>query len=68
MKITCTSFASKHGVRQGEFVMELQGVSIAEQPNSEKELRELLAGMDIQTICEYLNDMGFTVTNKQAAA
>ncbi|MEG0421446.1 MAG: hypothetical protein RR589_11180 [Hafnia sp.] len=68
MNITCTSFASKHGVRQGEFVMELQGVSIAEQPNSEKELRELLAGMDIQTICEYLNDMGFTVTNKQAAA
>ncbi|MCE9882438.1 hypothetical protein LZ641_19190, partial [Hafnia paralvei] len=66
MNITCTSFASKHGVRQGEFVMELQGVSIAEQPNSEKELRELLAGMDIQTICEYLNDMGFTVTNKQA--
>lgn len=68
MNITCTSFASKHGVRQGEFVMELQGVSIAEQPNSEKELRELLAGMDIHTICEYLNDMGFTVTNKQAAA
>lgn len=68
MNITCTSFASKHGVRQGEFVMELQGVSIAEQPNSEKELRELLAGMDIQTICEYLSDMGFTVTNKQAAA
>ncbi|RDA68312.1 hypothetical protein DVH07_06325 [Hafnia paralvei] len=68
MNITCTSFASKHGVRQGEFVMELQGVSIAEQPNGEKELRELLAGMDIQTICEYLNDMGFTVTNKQAAA
>lgn len=68
MNITCTSFASKHGVRQGEFVMELQGVSIAEQPNCEKELRELLAGMDIQTICEYLNDMGFTVTNKQAAA
>lgn len=68
MNITCTSFASKHGVRQGEFVMELQGVSIAEQPNSDKELRELLAGMDIQTICEYLNDMGFTVTNKQAAA
>ncbi|STQ71508.1 MULTISPECIES: hypothetical protein [Hafnia] len=68
MNITCTSFASKHGVRQGEFVMELQGVSIAELPNSEKELRELLAGMDIQTICEYLNDMGFTVTNKQAAA
>lgn len=68
MNITCTSFASKHGVRQGEFAMELQGVSIAEQPNSEKELRELLAGMDIQTICEYLNDMGFTVTNKQAAA
>ncbi|AMO81513.1 hypothetical protein [Obesumbacterium proteus] len=68
MNITCTSFASKHGVRQGEFVMELQGVSIAEQPNSEKELRELLAGMDIQTICEYLNDMGFTVTNKQASA
>ncbi|MFO6491119.1 hypothetical protein [Hafnia alvei] len=68
MNITCTSFASKHGVRQGEFVMELQGVSIAEQPNSEKELIELLAGMDIQTICEYLNDMGFTVTNKQAAA
>ncbi|MBW3478296.1 hypothetical protein [Hafnia alvei] len=48
--------------------MELQGVSIAELPNSEKELRELLAGMDIQTICEYLNDMGFTVTNKQASA
>ena len=68
MNITCTSFASKHGVRQGEFVVELKGVSIAEQPNSEKELRELLAGMDIQTICEYLNDMGFTVTNKQAAA
>ncbi|AMO83166.1 hypothetical protein [Obesumbacterium proteus] len=68
MNITCTSLASKHGVRQGEFVMELQGVSIAEQPNSEKELRELLAGMDIQTICEYLNDMGFTVTNKQASA
>lgn len=68
MNITCTSFASKHGVRQGEFVVELQGVSIAEQPNSDKELRELLAGMDIQTICEYLNDMGFTVTNKQAAA
>lgn len=68
MNITCTSFASKHGVRQGEFVVELQGVSIAEQPNSEKELIELLAGMDIQTICEYLNDMGFTVTNKQAAA
>ena len=68
MNITCTSFASKHGVRQGEFVMELQGVSIAELPNSEKELRELLAGMDIQTICEYLNDMGFTVTNKQEAA
>ncbi|KKF38331.1 hypothetical protein PU01_24260 [Hafnia alvei] len=68
MNITCTSFASKHGVRQGEFVMELQGVSIAELPNSEKELRELLAGMDIQTICEYLNDMGFTVTNKQASA
>ncbi|WP_416187215.1 hypothetical protein [Hafnia paralvei] len=68
MNITCTSFASKHGVRQGEFVMELQGVSIAELPNSEKELIELLAGMDIQTICEYLNDMGFTVTNKQAAA
>lgn len=68
MNITCTSFASKHGVRQGEFIMELQGVSIAELPNSEKELIELLAGMDIQTICEYLNDMGFTVTNKQAAA
>ncbi|TBM13357.1 hypothetical protein EYY86_13795 [Hafnia paralvei] len=68
MNITCTSFASKHGVRQGEFVVELKGVSIAEQPNSEKELRELLAGMDIQTICEYLNDMGFTVTNKKAAA
>ena len=68
MNITCTSFASKHGVRHGEFVVELQGVSIAEQPNSDKELRELLAGMDIQTICEYLNDMGFTVTNKQAAA
>lgn len=68
MNITCTSFASKHGVRQGEFVVELKGVSIAELPNSEKELIELLAGMDIQTICEYLNDMGFTVTNKQAAA
>ncbi|MCE9909091.1 hypothetical protein LZ653_17190, partial [Hafnia paralvei] len=66
MNITCTSFASKHGVRQGEFVVELKGVSIAELPNSEKELIELLAGMDIQTICEYLNDMGFTVTNKQA--
>ncbi|MCE9879562.1 hypothetical protein LZ641_04345, partial [Hafnia paralvei] len=66
MNITCTSFASKHGVRQGEFVVELKGVSIAELPNSEKELIELLAGMDIQTICEYLNDMGFTVTSKQA--
>jgi len=68
MNITCTSFASKHGVRQGEFVMELQGVSIAEQPNSEKELRELLAGMDIQTICEYLNELGYNVSEKQAAA
>lgn len=68
MNITCTSFASKHGVRQGEFVMELQGVSIAELPNSEKELIELLAGMDIQTICEYLNELGYNVSEKQAAA
>lgn len=68
MNITCTSFASKHGVRQGEFVVELQGVSIAEQPNSEKELIELLAGMDIQTICEYLNGLGFDVSERQAAA
>ncbi|MEG7663794.1 hypothetical protein [Hafnia paralvei] len=48
--------------------MELQGVSIAELPNSEKELIELLAGMDIQTICEYLNGLGFNVSEKQAAA
>ena len=63
LKFTCDYFTTGAGVRPGELTVSADGVVIKDAV-----ARELLAGMDIKEVFEYLATQGYTVKEQHHAA
>lgn len=63
IKFTCDYFTTGSGVRPGELSVTAEGVVIKDAVPS-----ELLAGMDIREVFEYLASQGYEVKEQNHAA